>query len=210
MTRIKKLLTVYGFKRVSEISAFAHSIVGSIQASTYIKDGKAMAEPLNTAVQVMDTFVAAHPQLTKLLTSQLNVLRKVVLTELSKIATQLNLDFAGNEAALLSSGLELAADPVAQQSPVAPGLCEIVMGTQSGSMVLRIKRALGSINALWCFTTDPALLPEQWSYRLSNEDTLLVPGLKPGERLYARAACLNGASTMDNLAFTEAKPRYVE
>lgn len=210
MNRIKKLLTDYSFKRVGDISAFAHAVINSILASTYIKDGKALAEALLAALAALDVFTEQHPQLTAPLTAQLTVLRKAVLVELGKIATQLNMDFTGNEAALLSSGLELAADPTAVQPPVAPALCEIEMGPQSGSMVLRIKRAAGTANVLWYYTTDPTLPLTQWQCRLTNEDTLTIPGLKPGERLHARVACLNGASTLDNLAFAEARPRYVE
>ena len=52
--------------------------------------------------------------------------------------------------------------------------------------------------------------PENGPCRLFDDDTLAMPGLKPGERLRARVACLNGTSTMDNLAFAEGKSRYVE
>ncbi len=210
MNRIKKLLLDYSYLRVSEISAFAHAVIGSIMVSSYIAGGKALVAGLEIAVKALDDFTEAHPQLTKPLTAQLTVLRKAVLAELFKIATQLNLDFAGNEAALLSSGLVLAADPQALQPPVAPALCEIVFGTQSGSMGIHIKRAPGTMNVKWYYTTDPALPLEQWKYCLLNADELSITGLKAGERLHAKAACINSASTLENLVFAEAKPRYVE
>ncbi len=210
MNRIKKLLIDYSFKRVSEISEFAHAVINSILVSIFITNGKTLVTALQAAVKALDDFTEAHPQLTKPLTAQLLVLRKAVLAELSKIAIQLNLDFAGNEAALLSSGLELAADPQALQPPIAAGLCEIVFGSQSGSMGIHIKRAPGTMNVKWYYTTDPALPLEQWTYCLLMADELPITGLKPGDRLYAKVACINSASTLENLAFVEAKPRYVE
>ena len=43
-----------------------------------------------------------------------------------------------------------------------------------------------------------------------NADELPLNGLTAGSRLYAKVACINSASTLDNLVLLEAKPRYVE
>lgn len=45
---------------------------------------------------------------------------------------------------------------------------------------------------------------------LELTDELTLTGLTPGTRLHAKVPCLNSASTSDNLAFAEAKPRFVQ
>ena len=211
MTRIKKLLTNYaGVKRVDEISPFGHSVVVATSASTYIEEGTELIASLKSALTELDDFTNSHAQLTPLLTAELNALRQAVLNQLSKVANTLNNKYAGNEMALLSSGLELAADPTPTQPPGAPAFCEIVDGKQSGTMLVRIKRVPGSVNVLWYTTTDPSLPLAEWRCTLCNADEVAISGLVPGTRLYAKAACINGASTTDNLALAEAKPRYVE
>jgi hypothetical protein len=210
MKRVLKVLTNYSYKRVSEYSGFAHGVVGSLTNSTYIATGKAWAQPILEAVQALDAFTEAHPHLNTMLTAELQVLREVVLAALSKAAGSVNQDFAGNEAALRSSGFELAAEPQAVQPPAAPTLCEIVDGPSSGTACIRIKRAPYTTNVKWFYTTDPGLPLEQWTQALELTDELTITGLVPGTRLHAQVACINGASTLKNLALAEARPRYVQ
>lgn len=75
-------------------------------------------------------------------------------------------------------------------------------GPSSDSACIRIKRAP--------YTTVPTLPLEQWTLELELTDELAITGIVPGTRRHARVACLNGASTMKNLAFAEARPRYLQ
>lgn len=50
----------------------------------------------------------------------------------------------------------------------------------------------------------------QWTEWLELTDELTITGLTPGTKLYAKVACINSASTSENLAFAEARPRFVE
>jgi len=210
MKRILKVLTDYSHLRVAQYSGFAHGVVGSLTTSTYITAGKAWAQPVLDAVTALDDFTEANPHMNTLLTAELQVLRETLLAALSKSASSVNQDFAGNEAALRSSGFELAAEPQRRTTPLAAGLCEIVDGLSSGSMCIRLKRPTGTMNIKWYYTTDPTLPLSQWTEWLELTDELTVTGLTPGTRLHAKAACINSASTSENLNFAEAKPRYVQ
>jgi hypothetical protein len=83
-------------------------------------------------------------------------------------------------------------------------LCESVDGATSSSACIRIKRASGAMHVKWYYPTDLPL--EQWQYRLERTDELTILDLSAGIRLYARVACINNASTLDNLTWAEVSP----
>jgi hypothetical protein len=210
MKRIVKVLTNYRFKGVANYSKFAHDVITSLSSNTYFPNGSILAQPIVLAVNTVDTFVTNHPQMDPTFTAELEVLRENLLKALSDAAGEVNRLQAGNEAALLSSGFELTKAPKKRTPPLAAGKCEIVDGTTSGSMCIRLKRPTGTMNIKWYYTTDPTLPLSQWTEHLELTDELTITGLTPGTRLYAKVACLNSASTSDNLNFAEAAPRYVQ
>jgi len=210
MKRVLKVLTDYSYLRVAEYSGFAHGVASALGASAYFPTGKVLAQPVLDAVQALDVFTEAHPHLSTPLTAELQVLRATLLKALSDAAGEVNRLQAGNEAALRSSGFVLAEEPKKRQPPLAPTRCEIVDGPSSGTACIQIKRPLDTDNVKWYYTTDPSLPLEQWTYVLKLTDELTITGLVPGTRLYAKVAAINSASELDNLAFAEAKPRFVQ
>lgn len=210
MKRIIKVITDYSYLRVAQYSGFSHGVVSALGLSSYFPTAKAIIQPVAEAVAALDAFTEANPHLSTPLTAELDVLRNTLLKALNVAANEVNRLQAGNEAALLSSGFELAEEPKKRQPPGAPLKCEIVDGNASGSMCIRIKRAPGTQNVKWYYTTDPSLPLEQWTQLLELTDELSITGLTPGTLLHAKAACINSASTSANLVFAEARPRYVQ
>ncbi len=209
MNRPRKVKTNYANKRNEAVSLLAHKMVGSMSANTYFKDGAELAAPLQKSVTALDQFAEAHPNPNSLDTAEQDALRETVLADMSVLGVVINQRHTGNEAALLSTGYELASDPKPVPPPEAPKKCVIAKGPQSGSVTVRSKRPLRVTNMLWFYTTDATLPLDQWKWCLCNADELTITGLVRGQELFVRVAALNGASTRDNLAFVEAEPAFV-
>lgn len=190
--RKAKLKTNYGHLHDDEVSPVAHGVVAQTAASSYISHGSTLAQPLSDAVAALDaaTALTAHP--TQQQTAERNVLRTAVREEMGTMAVKLNLDFTGNEAALLSSGLELAEVPTRHREVGVPTDLTLTDAPVAGYLRPRCKRPAGALVTMWRYTTDAALPEAQWLVAF-GPDAALGP-FASGTRVGVKAAALTGST----------------
>ena len=146
------------------LSLFGHGVVEKTSTSTFIANGAELAKPLAVALKTLDADVTAVVYPTPAQTAQRDTFRKAVRTELGRLAGQLNLDYAGNEAALLSSGLTMGnpggahARKSGELDP--PTDIELLDGTAPGCLLIRGKRPTGAVQNIIRASADPAVPAE--------------------------------------------------
>ena len=198
--RKPKLIEDYSYLLVDSLSPFAHSVLRQTTASPFIASGAALAQPLTAAVDALDANVAAIDYPTPAQTANRDQLRLAVTTELGRLAKRLNLDYTGQEPALLSSGLPLMATTGA--TPARPLDMEtdlmdfdLLDGTQPGCLLLKLKRPPGTIQNLIRYTIAETLDEDQWSVAVGGGRERQLGPFKSGTRVWVKVAALQGATT---------------
>ena len=160
--RKPKLIEDYQYLYNDAVSPFAHSAIRQTTTSTFLAGGSALVTQLTSAVAALDANVAAIDHPTPAQTANRDLLRTTVTTELGRLAKRLNLDYLGDEPALLSSGLTLVASAVASTArslapvPVLMDF-ELLDGAQPGCLLLKLSRPTGTIQNLIRHAPDAAL-----------------------------------------------------
>ncbi|WP_223652183.1 hypothetical protein [Hymenobacter psoromatis] len=198
--RKPKLIEDYSYLLVDSLSPFAHSAARQTATSAFIASGGVLSQPLTTAVDALDANVAAIDYPTPAQTANRDLLRLAVTTELGRLAKRLNLDYTGQEPALLSSGLTLmaAASTAATSSlDTEMGLMDfdLLDGTQPGCLLLKLKRPTGTIQNLIRYTIAEDLDEDQWSVAVGGGRERQLGPFKSGTRVWVKVAALQGATT---------------
>lgn len=212
--RKSKLLEDYTYLVHDAVSPFARSVARQVLASTYIANGPALVAALEGAVATLDANVAGNDHPTPADTAQRDLLRIGVFTELGRVAKRLNLDYLGNEPALLSSGLVLAENGSGSRPGTAPGLADAVMefelldGSQPGCLLLRLKRPTGTIQNLIRYAAEAGLAEEQWLVAVGGGRERQLGPFESGTRVFVKAAALSGSTTEPQ--YSAVKSRIVQ
>jgi hypothetical protein len=208
--RKSKLLEDYTYLVHDAVSPFARSVTRQVLASTYIANGPVLVTALEGAVATLDA--NDHP--TPADTAQRDLLRVGVFNELGRVAKRLNLDYLGNEPALLSSGLVLAENGSGSRPGTAPGLADAVMefelldGSQPGCLLLRLKRPTGTIQNLIRYAAEAGLAEEQWLVAVGGGRERQLGPFESGTRVFVKAAALAGSTTEPQ--YSAVKSRIVQ
>jgi len=196
----EKLRINFGAIKNKVLSEYTHGIVLQTSTSTFIPNGIALSLPLDKAVKLLDTALASTTNPTKAQTAERDNLRLGVKSELSRLAIQLNLDYEGQTAVLLSSGLPLVSNGGAAGRPAgelpAPTNVRLLDGHQPGCLLLKFKRPVGAIQTVIRYTTDLSLPEENWQMAVGGGRERELGSFPPGTRVYVKVAAING-STME-------------
>jgi hypothetical protein len=198
--RKPKLIESYAFLTKDAVSLFAHSAIRQTTSSTFVKDGAILTRDLTVAVQALDADVAALDYPTPAQTYHRDQLRLVVVSELSRLAKRLNLDYTANEAALRSSGLTLMTTtgtaPKPALAPVAvPMEFDLVDGGQPGCVLLKLSRPTGTIQNLIRYTTDEQQPEDHWCVAVGGGRERELGPFDSGTKVFVKAAALAGSTT---------------
>jgi hypothetical protein len=165
--RKPKLIEDYSILVNDAVSLFAHSAIRQTTTSSFIANGGSLLQALEVAVAALDANVATIDHPTPAQTANRDLLRTAVTAELGRLAKRLNLDYLGQEPALLSSGLTLVAATTANAArtlaPVAvPMEFDLLDGGQPGCVLLKLSRPTGTIQNLIRYSTDEKLPEDNW------------------------------------------------
>jgi len=211
--RKAKLIEDYRLLYNDAVSPFAHSAIRQTTTSQFIANGGALLQALDAAVAALDANVAAIDHPTPAQTANRDLLRTAVIAELGRLAKRLNLDYQGNEPALLSSGLTLAAASTASAArtlaPVAvPMEFELVDGGQPGCVLLKLSRPTGTIQNLIRYSTDEKLPEDNWCVAVGGGRERELGPFDSGTKVFVKAAALAGSTTAPQ--YSGVKSRIVQ
>ena len=167
--RKAKLTEDYSKMLKDAVSPYAHSVIRQMATSTFIPDGVKITTRLSEALLELDREIASVDYPTPAQTAQRDLLRTAVMMELGRVAKVLNLDYLGNEPALLSSGLRLVdtlASTTASRATIeAEAVLEIELfdGSQPGCVLVKMKRHKSMKQNLLRYTVDASLPEEHWA-----------------------------------------------
>ncbi len=182
------------------VSPFAHSVVNQTSSSSFLLKGPDLVKPLGLTLVAYDTDVTTVNYPTPAQTAFRDQLRTAVTLELNRLAKRLNLDYPGNEPALLSSGLTMGSmSGTAARSTAnlgAPTEVELLDGATAGCLLLRLKRPLGAVQNLIRYSTDAALSEDQWHVVVGGGREREFGTFASGTRVYVKVACLTGSTTV--------------
>ncbi|MDO7874146.1 hypothetical protein Q5H93_05330 [Hymenobacter sp. ASUV-10] len=208
--RKPKLNTSFDKLPADQVSPRAHKAVTSFTSNEYFPTGPTMVNDLGRAVESYDVHVAEHAFLTPSLTEERDLLRQAVRVQMGLLAAECNRQQPGNLAALLSTSLDLAAEPKARQTPAAITNFVLLDGTQAGSISSRVGRPANTTLFLARFTIDPTLDEKHWEVCFGSSIEQLFAGLPSGAQLRVKIAALNGASNTSNALWTPVLVRRVQ
>jgi hypothetical protein len=211
--RKPKLIEDYNTLSYDAVSLFAHSAIRQTTSSAFIANGGSLLPSLQAAVAALDADVATIDYPTPAQTANRDRLRTAVTAELGRLAKRLNLDYQGQEAALLSSGLTLAASTgsaaARSLAPVAvPMEFELTDGGQPGSLLLKLSRPTGTIQNLIRYTTDEKLPEDNWCVAVGGGRERELGPFDSGTRVFVKAAALAGSTTSPQ--YSGVKSRIVQ
>ena len=197
--RLVKLLEDYTRVLTDAISSLAHSVVRQTTTSAFLTDGKKLVIDLDQSVVALDADVAAIDYPNPAQTAHRDELRTAVTTNLGRLAKRLNLDYPGNEPALLSSGLTMAntsgtAARGTHDLP-APTDVELVDSLSAGCLYLHGKRPAGAVQNLARYTTDRALPEENWLVAVGGGREMELGPFAGGTKVWAKLASLTGSTS---------------
>ena len=197
--RTAKLLEDHSQLTNDAVSPTAHGVSRQTTASTFLTDGKKLVAVLDQSVAAYDADVAAVDHPSPAQTAHRDELRAAVVTQLGRLAKRLNLDYPGDEAALLSSGLPLAnatgtAARAGHELP-APTDVELVDSPNAGCLYLHGKRAAGAVQNLARYTTDHALPEEHWLVAVGGGREMELGPFAGGTKVWAKLASLTGSTS---------------
>lgn len=211
--RKPKLIEDYNTIPYDSVSLFAHSAIRQTTSSAFIANGGSLLPALQAAVAALDADVATLDYPTPAQTAHRDRLRTTVTAELGHLAKRLNLDYQGQEAALLSSGLTLVAatgsGTARSLAPVAvPMKFELTDGGQPGCVLLKLSRPTGTIQNLIRYSTDEKLPEDNWCVAVGGGRERELGPFDSGTRFYVKAAALAGSTTSPQ--YSGVKSRIVQ
>ncbi|GAB3582075.1 hypothetical protein [Hymenobacter daeguensis] len=212
--RKPKLLEDYTYLLYDTVSPFAHAAVRQTTASPFIATGAELVKALSAAVMALDAAVAVTDHPSPAQTAQRDQLRTATTTELGRLAKRLNLDYPGNEPALLSSGLTLADGAGTAARSLATTATDVVMdfdlldGTQPGCLLLKLKRPTGTLQNLIRYSFDAKFPEEQWLVAVGGGRERQLGPFESGTKVFVKAAALVGSTTEPQ--YSAVKSRIVQ
>ena len=212
--RKPKLLEDYSRLPNDTVPPFAHGVVRQTTASTFLAKGGDLAKPLAAALADFDAALAATDNPSPADTARRDQLRTAVVVELGRLGKRLNLDYPGQEAALLSAGLTLAAAtaPAAGSAALGAGAGAVMdfdlLDGPAGYLLLKLKRPTGTTQNLIRYTPDEKLPEAQWLVAVGGGRERQLGPFAAGTRVWVKAAALTASTTEPQ--YSAVKSRLVQ
>ena len=144
---------------------------------------------LNTAIDEFQAAVLIAINRDRVKVVQKNILRDSLIDLLHKLGYYVLFAAQGNRVVALESGFTIAKEP----SPVLidqPTGLKAEYTTQSGELVMSVKRVKGAAAYLYQYTTDPTLKEDSWMSLNCTQARCKLEGLTPGTTYYLRVGAL--------------------
>ncbi|MDO7847832.1 hypothetical protein Q5H92_15810 [Hymenobacter sp. M29] len=205
----RKLLTNFDNVPKMEIGPLAQNYLTNTVGNTRYPKAKPQTDALTA---VLTPYLAAasilHPAPTQ--TAELNQLRTALNQALSALAQMVNLLYPDDEAALLSTGLNLSKERERHTTLEAPLRFQLVDGPTPGMLCAKAKRPPHAVALKYLCTLDPTEAEIEWHVVVvvvRDGDTLLTQ-CKSGDKLYCKVAAVGGDT--DQQPFTDVLSRIAQ
>ena len=195
--RKSKLIEDYQDLAYDAVSLFAHAAIRQTTGSAFIAKGTDLVKPLAQAVVLLDADVAVTDHPTPAQTAQRDLLRTATTTELGRLAKRLNLDYPGDEPALLSSGLTLASTantPAGVASDTASTMDFDLVDGAAGYLLMKLKRPTSTTQNLIRYALDGKLPEDHWLVAVGGGRERNLGPFESGTKVFVKAAALTGST----------------
>jgi hypothetical protein len=147
-----------------------------------------------------------HPTPTQ--TAELAQLRTALNAALSAVAQMANQLFPDDEAALLSTGLNLSKERERHTTLEAPLKFQLVDGPTPGTLCAKAKRPPHAVALQYLYTLDPTEPDIEWYTVVVRDGDALISHCKSADRVYVKVAAVGGDT--DQQPFTDVLSRLVQ
>lgn len=121
---------------------------------------------------------------------------------LARLSSYVTLTAGSDEAAMVSSGFDLAKEPGNKLPIEAPENFLVHFGTNSGEMVSSVNRVIGARAYVHEYTPDPVAPNSEWNKQFSTRCKFTFTGLVPGQKYWFRVAAIG---PREQIAYTHAQ-----
>jgi len=209
--RKSKLIEDYKDLAYDAVAPFAHAAIRQTTASPFLTKGADLVKNLAAAVAALDADVAATDHPTPAQTAQRDLLRAATATELGRLGKRLNLDYPGDEPALLSSGLTLAS-ATGTLASVAPAPASVMdfdlVDSAAGYLLVKLRRPAGVTQNLIRYSLDGKLPEDNWLVAVGGGRERALGPFESGAKVFVKAAGLTGSTTEPQ--YSAVKSRIVQ
>jgi hypothetical protein len=204
---LRKLLTNFNNVPKMEIGPLAQNCLTNTVGNVRYPNAKALTDALLAALTpYLAAASIAHPTPTQ--TAELAQLRTALNQALSAVAQMANQLFPDDEAALLSTGLNLSKERERHTTLEAPLRFQLVDGPTPGTLCAKAKRPPYAVALKYLYTLDPTEPDIEWYVVVVRDGDALLTQCKSGDRVYVKVAAVGGDT--DQQPFTEVLSRMVQ
>ena len=204
---MRKLITNFAPVAKMEIGPLAQNCLASLAGNPRYPSMKPQTDDLQAALAPYQAAVAVlHPTPTQ--TAELAQLRATLNQTLGAVATIANALYPADEAALLSTGLNLSKTPERRTTLEAPTRFQLVDGPQPGTLCAKAKRPPHAVAMKYLYTLDAALPDIEWYVVVVRDGDGLLTACKTADRVYCKVAAVGGDT--EQQPYTDVLTRLVQ
>ncbi len=203
----RKLITGFDAVPKMEIGPLAQNCLTNTVGNPRYPKADAQTDALQAA---LTPYLAAasigHPTPTQ--TAELAQLRTALNQALAAVAQLANLLYPDDEAALLSTGLNLSKVPERHTTLEAPLKFQLVDGPTPGTLCATAKRPPHAVALKYLYTLAPTKPDIEWYAVVVRDGDALLTACKSGDKVYCKVAAVGGDT--DQQPFTDVLSRIVQ
>lgn len=204
---MRKLLTNFANVAKLEIAPLAQNCLTNTVGNPRYPSVKPQADDLQAALTPYQTAVGIlHPTPTQ--TAELAQLRATLNQTLGAVATIANALYLDDEAALLSTGLNLSKLPERRTTLEAPTKFQLVDGPQPGTLCAKAKRPPHAVAMKYLYTLDATQPDIEWYTVVVRDGDGLLTQCKTADRVYCKVAAVGGDT--DQQPYADVLSRIVQ
>jgi hypothetical protein len=190
-----------------KIGPLALNCLARLTNNAFFPDAAPYTTDLNAALTAY-TPAAAIKNPVPAQTAALAQLRDALNQALSSVARYANALQPDNEAALLSTGLDLTKEPEKRTTLEPPKKYELSDGTEADTLCAKVTRALGAVATEIRYTDAPEQPWHQWLSVTTTRPSVLLRGYKKKTEVFAMFRSVGGDT--DDQPFSEVLSRIVQ
>lgn len=190
-----------------KIGPLALNCITRLTSNAYYKDIAHYVSDMQAALTAYMPAAAIKNPLPEQ-TAVLYQLRDALNQALANTARYANTLYPDNEAALLSTGLDLTKEPEKRTTLEPPRKYELSDGTEADTLCAKVTRALGAVATEIRYTDAPDQPWHQWLSVTTTRPSVLLRGYKKKTEVFAMFRSVGGDT--DDQPFSEVLARIVQ
>jgi hypothetical protein len=204
---MRKLNTNFAPVAKMDVGPLAQNCLASLAGNARYPAAKPQADAVQAALTPYQAAVAIlHPTPTQ--TAELAQLRATLNQTLAAVAVMANALYPDDEAALLSSGLNLSKAPERHTTLEAPLKFQLVDGPQPGTLCAKAKRPPHAVALKYLYTLTPTDPDIEWYTVVVRDGDALLTQCASADRVYCKVAAVGGDT--DQQPYTDVLSRLVQ